>query len=188
MSLLDIILLSISLGIDCFTVSVVCGAIERRWLWSVAMRSSVLFGLFQALMPLAGWLALHFYAARLEAYGRWVAFVLLAFVGMRMIIEAFRSSDEHSFIRPRKLTTQLLLAVATSIDALAVGASMAVTGYMSLSSLVLPLTLIGIGSLLMSLLGHWLGIRFGSMASRHFRPELFGGIILIAIGVKVLIG
>ena len=58
MSLLDIILLSISLGIDCFTVSVVCGAIERRWLWSVAMRSSVLFGLFQALMPLAGWLAL----------------------------------------------------------------------------------------------------------------------------------
>ena len=68
MSLLDIILLSISLGIDCFTVSVVCGAIERRWLWSVAMRSSVLFGLFQALMPLAGWLALHFYAARLEQH------------------------------------------------------------------------------------------------------------------------
>lgn len=187
MSLLDIILLSISLGIDCFTVSVVCGAIERRWLWVVGLRSSILFGFFQALMPLIGWLALHFYAERIEAYGRWVAFVLLLFIGVRMIIEAFRPSDEHSSIRPRKLTTQLLLAVATSIDALAVGASMAVTGYTSLSSLVLPLSLIGIGSLLMSLLGHWLGIRFGSMASRHFRPELFGGIILIAIGVKVLI-
>lgn len=187
MSLLDIILLSISLGIDCFTVSVVCGAIERRWLWVVALRSSILFGVFQALMPLAGWLALHFYAARLEAYGRWVAFALLAFVGIRMIVEAFRSSDEHSSIHPRRLSTQLLLAVATSIDALAVGASMAVTGYTSLSSLALPLAVIGLGSLLLSLLGHWLGIHFGSLAGRHLRPELFGGIILIAIGVKVLL-
>ena len=187
MTLLDIILLSLSLAIDCFTVSVVCGTIERRWLWVVAMRSAILFGLFQALMPLIGWGALHFFAARLEVYGCWVAFALLLFVGLRMIREAFRSPAEPSSIHPRSLVTQLVLAVATSIDALAVGASMAVTGYHTIHSLILPLIIIGLGSLLLSLLGHALGIRFGAAVSRHFRAELFGGIILIAIGLKILL-
>ena len=188
MTLIDILLLSLSLGVDCFTVSVACGAIVRRWQWSIGARTAVLFGLFQALMPLVGWGAVRLFAARLEDYGRWVAFALLLFVGLRMIAEAFRPTGEPPSFRPQRLSTQLLLAVATSIDALAVGVSMAVVGYSTLASLFLPLTLIGCGSLLLALLGHELGIRFGRAIARRFRPELLGGIILVAIGVKVLCG
>ena len=188
MSLLDILLLALSLAMDCFTVSIVSGAILRRWQGGVILRIAVLFGFFQALMPLIGWLGVHFFAARLEAYGRWIAFGLLLFIGGRMIWQSFREADEEKpFFRPEALTTQLLLAIATSIDALAIGVSMAVIGYDTIGSLLLPLTLIGVVSLVMSLIGHYLGIRFGRTVCRRLRPELFGGIILVALGVKILV-
>ena len=103
-----------------------------------------------------------------------------------MIRESFLP-EEHQTFNPRRLRTQLLLAVATSIDALAVGISLAVTGYTSLTSLVVPLVWIGLGSFLFGVVGHLLGLRFGNLANRFLRPELLGGIILIAIGVKVLL-
>ena len=187
MSILDIILLAMSLAMDCFTVSIVSGALLRRWQGGVIVRMAFLFGLFQALMPLIGWTAMRLFAAHVEAYGHWIAFAMLLFIGGRMVWEAWRGDGETSFMHPERLSTQLLLAVATSIDALALGVTLAVTGYDTLHSLALPLSIVGLVSLLFTLVGHWLGIRFGQSISRRFKPELFGGIVLIAIGLKVLL-
>ena len=187
MSILDIILLAISLAMDCFTISIVSGSILRRWQGSVILRIALLFGLFQAVMPLIGWFFMRFFAAHVEAYGHWIAFAMLLFIGGKMIWESLRGDDDSPSFQPTKLSTQLLLAVATSIDAMAVGVSMAVTGYDTLHSLGLPLSIIGLVSLLFSLFGHWLGIRFGRSISRRFSPELLGGIILVLLGLKILL-
>jgi len=187
MTLLDIILLAISLAMDCFTVSIVSGSILRRWQGSVIIRIALLFGLFQALMPLIGWYFMRFFAAHVEAYGHWIAFGMLLFIGGRMIWQSLRGTTGVPSFRPTRLSTQLLLAVATSIDALAVGVSMAVTGYDTLHSLWQPLLIIGLVSLLFSLLGHWLGIHFGRSISRRFPPELLGGIILVLLGLKIVL-
>ena len=186
MNLLDIIFLSIALAMDCFAVSIASGFILRTKVWPVIMRMSVLFGLFQAAMPFFGWLGTTYFSQYIEAYDHWVAFAMLAFIGGKMIYESFQPEEEHSF-NPRKLSTQLLLAVATSIDALAVGISLAMTGYKTLGDLVEPLVWIGAVSLLFGIVGHLLGIRFGRVVSHRLKPELIGGMILLCIGVKILL-
>ena len=148
---------------------------------------AVLFGVFQAGMPLVGWLCTTWMAESIEAYDHWVAFGLLAFLGGRMIRDAFNDEEDAHHFDPSDWWTGIVLAVATSIDALAVGISFAVTGYKTLASLLMPLVVIGLGSFLLSLLGHWLGRCFGAGIRRRLKPELLGGIILIAIGVKVLV-
>jgi putative Mn2+ efflux pump MntP len=121
----------------------------------------------------------------MEAYDHWIAFGLLGLIGGKMIWESFSPEEEHHF-NPCRLRTQLLLAVATSIDALAVGISFACTGYTALSQLTLPLLLIGLVSFLFSIIGYHLGRCFGKTIIRRLNPELVGGTILILIGVKVL--
>ncbi|MBQ8097269.1 MAG: manganese efflux pump [Prevotella sp.] len=188
MSLTDLLLLAVALAMDCFTVSIACGAILRRFVPSVVFSTAVLFAFFQAAMPLLGWLATHRFAAAVDAYGHWLAFLLLFYIGGRMTWQALRPGEQQqTTFRPERLSVQLLLAVATSIDALAVGISMAVTGYTSLVQLPLPLAVIALASLLLSLAGHALGLRFGRAIARRMRPELLGGIILIALAIKVLI-
>ena len=190
MSLIDIILLAVALAMDCLTVSIVSGVIEvkseevkdEKW-WIIRM--AFLFGLFQAMMPLIGWLGISHFQAYMEAYDHWIAFTMLGFIGGRMVWESFGSDEEQHF-NPRKLRTQLLLAIATSIDALAVGISFACTGYTAVGQLTLPLIIIGVVSFLFSLIGYRLGARFGRSIARKLKPELFGGIILIGIGVKIL--
>ena len=191
MSLFDIILLAVALAMDCLTVSIVSGVItvksegtrsEKWWI----IRMAFLFGFFQALMPLLGWLGISYFQSYMEAYDHWIAFGLLAFIGVRMIKESFGPEEEQHF-NPRRLRTQLLLAIATSIDALAIGISFACTGYNTLGQLTLPLIMIGVVSFLFSLIGYLLGARFGRSIAHRFKPELLGGIILIGIGVKILI-
>ena len=178
MSFIDLILLALSLAMDCFSVSIVSGAILRSWQGKTIVRISFLFGFFQALMPLLGWLAVIHFAASLA---------MLLFIGGKMIWEALHGDEETEAFHPHHLRTQLLLAVATSIDALAVGVSMAVTGYTSMGQLWWPLTVIGVVSLLMSLVGHKLGISFGKSIARRIQPELIGGIILVLLGIKILL-
>ena len=185
MSFWDILLLSVALAMDCFTVSIVSGVILVRYWWRYIIRLSILFGLFQALMPLLGWLGTTWLAEYIEAYDHWVAFGMLAFLGGRMIRDAFRPEEEHHF-DPKSWWTGIVLAVATSIDALAVGISLAMTGYEHIGQLTMPLVIIGLGSFLFSIVGHLLGLRFGASIRRRLRPELLGGIILIGIGVKIL--
>ena len=186
MTLWEIVLIAVALAMDCFTVSVVSGVITRRNKWGSVLRMAFLFGLFQALMPLIGWLAIHYFQASVEAFDHWIAFGLLAIIGIKMIKDAF-SPEEEDHMDPTLLRTQLLLALATSIDALAVGISLSCTGYEALSQLTVPLLVIGLVSFLFSIAGHLLGVRFGEVVARRWKPELVGGIILIGIGIKILL-
>ena len=199
MNLLDIILLAVALAMDCFTVSIVSGVIDhgdwhndsieakiRGPVPVIYLRMAFLFGFFQAMLPLLGWLGISHFQTYMEAYDHWIAFGLLGFIGGKMIWESFGDEEDQHF-NPRKLRTQLLLAVATSIDALAIGISFACTGFTELSQLTMPLLIIGIVSFLFSIFGYHLGRRFGKAITRRLKPELFGGIILVLIGVKILL-
>ena len=128
MNLLDIILLAVALAMDCFTVSIVSGVIDhgdwhndsseakiRGPVPVIYLRMAFLFGFFQAIMPLLGWLGISHFQTYMEAYDHWIAFGLLGFIGGKMIWESFGDEEDQHF-NPRKLRTQLLLAVATSID------------------------------------------------------------------------
>lgn len=183
MNLLDIIFLAIALAMDCFAVSIVSGVLTRKeWI----PRMAFLFGLFQAIMPLIGWIGISFFRQSIEAYDHWIAFALLFLIGGNMIRESFSTEEEH-FFNPLRLRTQLLLAVATSIDAMAIGISFACTGFNKISQLVLPIIIIGIVSSLFSFFGTKLGAHFGRTIAHRLKPELLGGLILIVIGIKILI-
>ena len=192
MSILELWLLAVALAMDCFTVSIVFGVLLRKIEWRTILVVAFLFGLFQAMMPLAGWLATNSFSSLIEDYDHWIAFGLLAFLGGRMIKESFSDDEEEGeaeaeakHINPRKLKTQLVFAVATSIDALAVGISFTCLGFNTISSLSLPLLIIGFVSLAFSIVGSLLGIRFGKGVEKRLKPELLGGIVLIIIGVRV---
>lgn len=183
MSILEIWLLAVSLAIDCFTVSITSGIILHRIRWGIFLKMAFLFGLFQAAMPFLGWLGASRFNHLIETYDHWIAFALLAFLGIRMIREHFKDEEERSF-DPTRMKVILTLAVATSIDALAVGISFAFTGFRTLSSLLYPLTAIGIASFVISLAGSLTGVFFGKRF--NLRVEIFGGLVLIGIGVKIL--
>lgn len=191
MSILELWLLAVALAMDCFTVSIVFGVLLRKIEWRTILVVAFLFGLFQAMMPLAGWLATNSFSSLVEDYDHWIAFGLLAFLGGRMIKESFPDDEEEEeaeskHINPRKLKTQLVFAVATSIDALAVGISFTCLGFNTISSLSLPLLIIGFVSFAFSIVGSLLGIRFGKGVEKRLKPELLGGIVLIIIGIRVL--
>ena len=104
-----------------------------------------------------------------------------------MVWETFSGDEDHQTFNPLSQRTQLLLAVATSIDALAVGISMACLGYDRIGQLTVPLLLIGSVSMLLSLVGYWLGVRFGRAIAQRLKPGLLGGLVLLFIGIKVLL-
>ena len=185
MEIIDLWLLGAALAMDCFTVSMVCGITLRRTIWSITLKIAVLFGLFQAWMPLFGWLGTIFLNDYVHSIDHWIAFGLLAFLGGKMIWGTFHEEEEKQF-DPTNLRIQLALAVATSIDALAVGISFSCTGYTHLQDLTQPLLIIGFCSFVFSIAGNLLGVKFGEKVYKHTKPELIGGLLLIFIGIKVL--
>lgn len=186
MSALDLWLLAIGLAMDCFTVSIASGIILKRIEWKPILSMAFCFGLFQALMPLISWALFVRVGTLLQQIDHWVAFGLLLFLGGNMIREAFSKAEEHHF-NPHRWVVILTLAVATSIDALAVGISFAFIGFNTLASMVYPLVVIGLVSFVFSLVGSGLGIWFGVGIAKKLKPELLGGIILIIIGCKIVI-
>lgn len=184
MSILEIWLLAISLAIDCFTVSITSGIIIQRMHWKLFLTMAFFFGTFQALMPFLGWIGANHFQHLIQEYDHWIAFGLLTFLGIRMIREYFRKSEECCF-DPTRLKVILTLAIATSIDALAVGISFAFTGYTTIQKLSFPLFAIGTASFILSFIGCLIGIFFGKRF--NMRMEIFGGIVLIGIGTKILI-
>lgn len=185
MNALEILALAVGLAMDCFAVSVASGLALKQIRWRIILTTAFFFGLFQGLMPLAGWILSLSFNRYIESCDHWIAFGLLAFLGIRMIREELRGEEgETGHSHPDSLKNILLLAVATSIDALAVGISFACVGYNSLRSVLTPAAVIGLVSFVLSTAGFLGGILFG----RRFRPKagLVGGIILIAIGTKVL--
>lgn len=185
MSLIDITFFALALAMDCFTVSIVSGVIIRKYILSIILRMAILFGLFQAMMPFIGWLGTSYFSHYLESVDHWIAFGLLAFLGGKMIKDSFGSEEEAHF-DPSKLTSQLLFAVATSIDALAVGISFACLGYKNIEQLTLPLIVIGVCSFVMSILGNILGVMCGKSIVKRLKPEFIGGVILLLIGFRIL--
>ena len=184
MSLVEIILLAVALAMDCFAVSVTSGLILKKVRLRPILTMALLFGLFQALMPLIGWMGMRYLSGLIERFDHWIAFGLLAFIGGRMIWEGCKGSGESHF-DPTRLNVVLGLAVATSIDALAIGISFACTGMTTFGDILAPILIIGLVSLLFSLLGSFIGIRLGSRF--HLPAEQIGGVILILIGIKILV-
>lgn len=185
MSLLEIILLAIALAMDCFAVSIVCGILLKQTDWATQFRIAFLFGLFQAVMPLFGWLLTASFSSYITSFDHWIAFGLLAFLGGKMIWESLHPEEESTF-NPHHLKTQITLAIATSIDALAVGISFACLGYETVSQLYSPLIWIGTASFILSMAGSILGITMGKKIDHFLKPELIGGLILLAIGIRIL--
>ncbi len=177
--------LALALAMDCFAVSIASGVVYRRVRWKPMLAMAFLFGFFQAFNPLVGWAATDCFRHLIESADHWIAFGILAFLGVRMIMDSFKE-EEQKMLNPRKLGVIFTLAIATSIDALAVGVSFSCMGIVSLRDLLYPLAVIGVVSSVMSMFGLFLGIFFGKGFARRLRAELWGGIILIAIGVKVL--
>lgn len=176
--------LSSALAMDCFSVAVACGMAERRFNLRQALPMSLLFGLFQALMPLAGWASTTLLYGHIEEYAQTVAFVLLVLVGMKMIRDSFDNRPEKKTNLTRTLTI-IWLAIATSIDALAIGATFTCMGMRDISTVGMPVAIIGIGSFLLSLAGK----AIGAFAGRRFRINAgaIGGVVLILLGFKTLI-
>lgn len=185
MSLVEIILLAIALAMDCFTVSVTCGLIQRRLYLSTMLLSAFMFGLFQAVMPVLGWLGISIFSDVIQSWDHWIAFSLLSVLGCKMIIEGLKTDTEKRCFNPASFKITLTLAIATSIDAFAVGLSFGCLGMNTLSSIMLPIVIIGFISFIMSIIGYLAGIKIGHLFK--FPIEAVGGAILIGIGVKILI-
>ena len=184
---LEIWLLAVGLAMDCFAVSIASGIILKRMQLRPMLVMAFFFGFFQALMPLLGWIGASFFSHLIENIDHWIAFAILAFLGGRMVMESFKDEDCKNEYDPTSLKVVLALAVATSIDALAVGVSFAFLGIRSLPSNLSPISIIGFVSFALSIIGLIFGIRFGCGIARKLRAELWGGIILIIIGTKILI-
>ena len=183
MGWLSLLVLACALAMDAFAVAVVTGLvlnpITRRHVFRLAFH----FGLFQFLMPIAGWLGGAAVRRYVADYDHWIAFGLLAFVGGRMLWEGlFGSEGEAEDLRdPTSGWSLVVLSVATSIDALAVGLSLAMVG----STIVVPAIVIGIVAAAFTACGMILGRRLSAAWGK--RVEVLGGLILIGIGAKILI-
>lgn len=187
MTNLDIWLLAIGLAMDCFAVSIASGIIMKSIRLRPMLSMAFAFGFFQALMPLLGWIGASSFSHLIEDWDHWIAFAILVFLGGRMVCESFKDEECRHEFDPTNLKVLLTLAVATSIDALAVGISFAFVGTYSISTILPPIGIIGLVSFVLSLAGLMFGICFGHGLARKLRAELWGGIILIAIGTKILI-
>ena len=180
MSLFEIILIGIGLSMDAFAVSVCKGLSMKRLSIKKSLIIAAYFGLFQALMPVIGYFVGKTLSSYVEAVDHWIAFALLALIGANMIRESF-SKEENKSNDSVNFKTMLLLAIATSIDALAVG----VTFSFLKVNLLLSVIIIGVITFILSLLGVKIGNKFGDKFDS--KAELTGGIILILIGLKILL-
>ena len=188
MSIIELLLIGIGLSMDAFAVSVCKGLGMTKLNKKNAFLIALFFGGFQALMPWLGWFIGSRFQKYIEQFDHWIAFGLLVFIGGQMIYESLKEKDEVETEGDQLDIGQLfLMAIATSIDALAVGVSFAFLGIKSCSSILYPAGIIGFVSFFMSLIGLIFGIRFGCGIARKLRAELWGGIILILIGTKILI-
>lgn len=183
MDALTTLAVAIALGIDVLTVTASAFVVYKfdGPLFRPIFRMSWHFGLFQAGMMVLGWLAGATVEPYIGAFDHWIAFGLLALVGGRMIREAFRDEDMSFERDPSRGATLFMLSIATSIDALAVGLSMAVVG----QEVLRPSLVVGLVSSIMAVIGAGLGLRLGTLLGR--RAGLVGGLVLVGIGVRVVV-
>lgn len=184
MGFMELLLLAVGLSMDAFAVSVCKGLCMRKADLRAQAICGAWFGGFQALMPLIGFFLGTLFADAIEAIDHWVAFVLLALIGANMLKEAFTKECDCCDTNEADLSvkTMFVMAVATSIDALAVGISLAMAGDVNI---VAAVALIGVITFLLSAVGVKVGNVFGSRFEK--KAQLCGGVILILLGTKILL-
>ncbi|MGZ6291974.1 MAG: manganese efflux pump MntP [Syntrophales bacterium] len=182
MSFLSIVIIAIGLGMDAFSVAVGVGAGMRARSWGSVLRLSSYFGLFQFLMPVAGWFAGVSVADIIAGYDHWIAFGLLTLVGGKMVIESYTGEAKVLTTDPTRGLTVIILSLATSIDALAVGFSFALLEIPAFY----PSIVIGIVAFMMTMCGMLFGEKLGVIFGK--KVGVLGGLLLIGIGVKILMG
>lgn len=183
MSFFSVFLISIGLAMDAFAVSVVSGIAIKRIEVVTFLKIAIYFGAFQAGMPVIGWLTGNTFIDYIQAFDHWMAFGLLTFLGVKMAYDGItaKNKDDQKSINLRKHKILIGLAIATSIDALVVGVSFAILEVPIVSAILM----IGVVTFLLSYTGTLIGVKFGK--SFDFPVEVIGGIILAAIGLKILI-
>lgn len=181
MELITVTIIALALAMDAFAVSIASGTIYKKLKIKYAFRIALFFGTFQAVMPLVGCAAALTVSKYIETFDHWIAFALLTAVGIKMIYESFKIKSTSQSLDPTKFLVLIILSVATSIDALAVGFTLSIIT----SSVITAAVIIGLITFLLSYIGVFVGSRLG-----HFfesRIEAIGGLVIIAIGLKILI-
>jgi putative Mn2+ efflux pump MntP len=181
MDILTMVLIAIGLAMDSLAVSITSGLAMKELKISKALKIAIFFGLFQALMPVVGWLAGLSLTDLISGIDHWIAFALLSLIGCKMIYESIRLESREKVIDPMNVYLLLMLSIATSIDALAVGMTFAFLEV----SIVTPIIIIGVVTFLLSLLGVFVGNRVGHLFEKKI--GIAGGLILIGIGIRILI-
>jgi putative Mn2+ efflux pump MntP len=173
--------LAFGLAMDAFAVSISSGITIEKPRIENALKIAIFFGAFQAAMPVVGWLAGIGLRELISQFDHWIAFGLLCLIGLRMIYESTKARSERKILNPLNLGVLLLLSIATSIDALAAGVSLAFLK----TSIVLPVIVIGVVTLVLSFVGVFIGDKSGHVFEN--KAEFVGGLVLIGIGTKILI-
>lgn len=181
MEILMVIFLAIGLSFDSFAVSVCSGLNLPHIRFHQAAKIALFLALFQGLMPLLGWMIGNSMKSLIEPVDHWLAFGLLTLIGGKMIAESFMNAEDREIKNPLLIRVILMLSLATSIDALAVGFSFATL----LDKILFAALIIGIVTFVASMLGILLGKKTGPRFNRY--AEIMGGLILIALGFKILI-
>ena len=181
MNLLNIFLIALAVAMDAFAVSVASGIAIRQLKIKHALTIATWFGLFQAVMPLIGWLGGLNLKAFIGGVDHWVASSLLCIVGCKMICESFKMKSDEDRANALEVPVLFMLSLATSIDALAAGISFAMLAV----AIAGPILVIGTVTFVMCLAGVWIGNRIGHFFERIM--EIAGGLLLVAMGIKVLI-
>ena len=184
MSILEVLLIGIALAIDCFAVSMTTGITTRRFVHDRMTFMAFCFGLFQGGMTLLGFSSINLFNDYVKPVDHWIAFILLAYLGGQMIWDGLHEKTERK-INLLNYKTILTMAIATSIDALAIGISFAcLDGVYDYTNIFIPVAVIAICSFVLSIVGFGVGICLGKKT--NWPVEIIGGIILRAIGIKVL--
>ena len=181
MSILELILTAVALAMDAFAVSVCKGLKMKKINYLHALVISLFFGVFQGIMPIFGWLLGTGFKDVIESFDHWIAFVILAVIGIKTVKEALSGKEDDTLSVALDLKELFLLAIATSIDALAVGVTLAFLD----TDIRVSASVIALITFVICFSGVWLGNRFG--AKYKNKAELSGGIVLILIGLKILI-
>ena len=189
MEIYVLLLMAVGLSMDAFAVSVSDGMVLCQVHMRKNLKIAAVFGIFQGLMPLVGYTIASQFSSQIESVDHWIAFGLLVFIGGKMLWETFKGGEEKTSVDdPSKWGNLFIAAVATSIDALAVGISVAVmpkTGILASSyGYLLSFAIIAVITFVISFVGVMLGCRVGDKFGK--KAEIAGGLILIAIGVKIL--
>jgi putative Mn2+ efflux pump MntP len=181
MDIISITFIAFGLAMDAFAVSITSGLTIKHLRINHALKIAIFFGSFQSIMPLIGWSAGLGFRNYISGIDHWIAFGLLGIVGCKMIYESSKMGANNKKIDPLNVYVLLMLSIATSIDALAVGLSLS---FLNLS-IILPAVIIGMITFLLSIFGVYFGNRFGHYFEKKI--EIIGGLILIGIGIRILI-